>query len=116
MGSSGVYKPGDSLAYYATRALEGVRVWPAISGICQHLQSPVTHIIRFDLPNNPLEHSEKFSAPLTEEKTGLEQLRWQPVIVAAGDGGTYVPAPDPPDCRALMPSSISCCLFMTHND
>lgn len=40
------------------------------------LQSPVTHIISFDPPSRPLKQTRKgFSASLTGEKTGLEQLQ-----------------------------------------
>lgn len=71
-------------------------MWPAISGICQHLQSLVTHIIRSDLPNNTLKHSGKeFPAPRMEEKTGSEQF--------TGDGGRAGPAPGPPTTEASSP-------------
>lgn len=40
------------------------------------LQSPITHSISFDPPNNPLKQIGKgFSASLTDEKTSLELLQ-----------------------------------------
>lgn len=40
------------------------------------VQTPVTHITSFDPPDSPLKQTgRRFSAPFTDEKTGLEQLQ-----------------------------------------